>query len=697
LKRLLARYEAGEFAGEGARAILRLVAEEKAPEVAAARALAAATKDEAVKAIANRLAAGKLDHDALASVLDYLTGEDREAAAMRLLARATRQKAVAKFLKQVAKKTFDDAAMAAKLDLVLSAKDLETMCLKLLGEGLDETAAIALAKRRTGDPALKRLLARYEAGEFAGEGARAILRLVAEEKAPEVAAARALATATEDEAVKAITNRLAAGKLNRTALAAALDYVVGDDREAAAMRLLARATRQKAVAKFLKQVAKKTFDDAAMAARLDLVLSANDLETMCLELLGERLDETAAVALARQRTADPALKQLLARYEAGEFAAVGARGVLQLAAENASPEMTAARVLATSAQNKAVRAIADLLAAGELDKRALAAVLGYVVGDDRERAAEKLLMRTTRKKTISKVLKLAGREDFDDQAMAARLDRVLSAENLEGFCVSHLKRHVKDKTVNAVLSRFEAGKLADDDRFRLVRHLMDEEHYAADLFGTLANATFLKEDWFTSAYAAGHALGGWGTDVRWRMYTLICCARAAAHNPGNFVECGVDRGGSAMCVIGALGKEAFAGRKFYLFDTFAGLVADQLDAEERKLTRITGQRYPESYAEVVRSFSPFPFVEVVRGAVPDTLKAYGGGGVAYLHIDMNVAYPERAAFEYFWPMLAKGAPVIFDDYGFPFHKRQKLALDEAARGLGVDILLLPTGQGLLWK
>jgi O-methyltransferase len=53
--------------------------------------------------------------------------------------------------------------------------------------------------------------------------------------------------------------------------------------------------------------------------------------------------------------------------------------------------------------------------------------------------------------------------------------------------------------------------------------------------------------------------------------------------------------------------------------------------------------------------------------------------------------------QYFWPRLVPGAPVIFDDYGWLAYRAQKEALDEFARSHGVEILLLPTGQGLLIK
>jgi hypothetical protein len=64
---------------------------------------------------------------------------------------------------------------------------------------------------------------------------------------------------------------------------------------------------------------------------------------------------------------------------------------------------------------------------------------------------------------------------------------------------------------------------------------------------------------------------------------------------------------------------------------------------------------------------------------------------------MNVKEPEIAAANYFWEKVVKGGVVILDDYGFPKHIEQKLAFDQFAKEKGVEILSLPTGQGIIFK
>ncbi len=239
--------------------------------------------------------------------------------------------------------------------------------------------------------------------------------------------------------------------------------------------------------------------------------------------------------------------------------------------------------------------------------------------------------------------------------------------------------------------------LSEDDRKKaFIEKLVRDATCAEDLFATRAEAHWLDEPDFQNAYAAAENISVWGSKIRWRVYTLVKSAQAAARLNGNFVECGANRGGTAMAVLTYVSPAAFDNRKFFLFDTFNGLVEEQLSEAERKLKH-DNMLYPPVVEIVRQTFAPYNFVSIVQGAVPESLIHYDGQPVAYLHIDMNVVLPEVAALRFFWPLLLPGAPVIFDDYGFPRHSAQRIALDELAKELGTQIMMLPTGQGLLWK
>lgn len=217
---------------------------------------------------------------------------------------------------------------------------------------------------------------------------------------------------------------------------------------------------------------------------------------------------------------------------------------------------------------------------------------------------------------------------------------------------------------------------------------------------------FLNDARFTSAYRrgmdSGHVIGrppGSSEDIHieWRIHMCCWAAWHARRLPGDFVECGTNTGIMSLAICEYVDFNA-TGKDFYLFDTFAGIPEAQVSEQERALGRLDeNTMYPDCWEIAQRNFAPFPRARLVRGTVPDSLATVEIGPVAYLSIDMNIAAPERAALEHFWPRLVTGAPVILDDYGWTPYREQKDSLDAFARAHGVEIATLPTGQGLLIK
>lgn len=220
--------------------------------------------------------------------------------------------------------------------------------------------------------------------------------------------------------------------------------------------------------------------------------------------------------------------------------------------------------------------------------------------------------------------------------------------------------------------------------------------YNQDGLATQHNCDFITDQRFQDAYQAGKATGSWGqNDVHWRTYVGCWAANQAVSLVGDFVECGVNRGGMAMTVMRYINFKSLD-RKFYLLDTFCGLSAKYIAPEERRLG-INPGGYEECFEFVKETFQGFPNVEIIRGTIPDTLPMVKTDKVAYLHIDMNCVKPEIAAAEYFWDKLVSGAVIILDDYGWSKHIVQKRAFDQFAQKHGTLVLPLPTGQGLIFK
>ncbi|MFZ4593173.1 MAG: TylF/MycF/NovP-related O-methyltransferase [Verrucomicrobiaceae bacterium] len=217
------------------------------------------------------------------------------------------------------------------------------------------------------------------------------------------------------------------------------------------------------------------------------------------------------------------------------------------------------------------------------------------------------------------------------------------------------------------------------------------------------NMSWMHEPAFREAYELGFNSGHSfakndpSLSLEWRVHVILWAAQQALHCDGDFVECGVNTGIFSLAICKHL-DFAKQPRKFFLFDTYQGIPEPQMSANERDhLTAHNAACYEDCHDLALRNFAPWPNAVLIRGMVPDTLASVSISKVAYLSLDMNIAKPERAALEYFWPKLSRGAPVVLDDYGWANFAEQKATMDEFAAQQGVPICCLPTGQGILIK
>lgn len=226
---------------------------------------------------------------------------------------------------------------------------------------------------------------------------------------------------------------------------------------------------------------------------------------------------------------------------------------------------------------------------------------------------------------------------------------------------------------------------------------IDFATYNQDRLLTQNNCDFIKDESFAHAYRLGEKTDSWwNVPIHWRIHVMFWAATRALEMEGDFVECGVNRGGFSRSIMEYIDFKNLAPRKYYLLDTFNGLV-EELISEEEKLNGIKAGNYVECFDEVQTTFSEFDNVVLIKGVVPDTLPQVKAEKICYLSLDMNCAKPEIEAAEFFWDRLVSGAAVVLDDYGFSEFIVQKREFDEFAKRKNVPILTLPTGQGLILK
>lgn len=216
--------------------------------------------------------------------------------------------------------------------------------------------------------------------------------------------------------------------------------------------------------------------------------------------------------------------------------------------------------------------------------------------------------------------------------------------------------------------------------------------FAGDMLITFnRNMGFLEDAKFMEAFNASVEYPFEKTLV-WRLHVLCWCAQNGLRREGDFVECGVYRG---LCSSVAARYLEFGGRdkQWYLYDTFAGIPADQLNPG----TEASPPEYalPGLYEFCRQRFAPYRNVHVVQGRIPEVLRERAPEKVAFLHLDMNSASAEIAALEFFWERLTPGALVLLDDYGWRGYRAQKLAEDPFFAARGRRVLELPTGQGMV--
>lgn len=185
-----------------------------------------------------------------------------------------------------------------------------------------------------------------------------------------------------------------------------------------------------------------------------------------------------------------------------------------------------------------------------------------------------------------------------------------------------------------------------------------------------------------------------------RCYVLYSLAQQAALLDGEWWECGVYKGGTAM-LLAALIERLAAQRMpqqpgrgpvtLRLFDTFAGM--PQTDAQ-RDLHR-EGD-FADTDAASVRARVPQPFVHLHPGFIPQTFERLRDARIALAHIDVDIYSSIIDCCRFIYPRMLAGGFIVFDDYGFPTCPGARQAVDEFFADKPEVPLILPTGQAAVF-
>lgn len=190
-----------------------------------------------------------------------------------------------------------------------------------------------------------------------------------------------------------------------------------------------------------------------------------------------------------------------------------------------------------------------------------------------------------------------------------------------------------------------------------------------------------------------------------RMYSLFCSVKYIITNNiyGDFVECGVWKGGSAMLIAYVLKNYKINNKKIFLYDTFEGM-SDPTENDitnKGEVAKVELKKSSKYDSNSIWCYSPFDEVRnnlektgylsknmiQIKGKVEDTLpKNVPPNGISLLRLDTDWYESTFHELKTLYPLLSLNGILIIDDYGIWEGCRK--AVDEYMNQSNLKILLV---------
>lgn len=189
-----------------------------------------------------------------------------------------------------------------------------------------------------------------------------------------------------------------------------------------------------------------------------------------------------------------------------------------------------------------------------------------------------------------------------------------------------------------------------------------------------------------------------------RMYALYSAVEYILKNniSGDFVECGVWRGGSSMLIAKLLNMYNVKDRTIYLYDTFEGMSEPTKndvdisgkDAESLMNKNVNNKEtsvwcyadFTDVNQNMLQTNYPPEYIKLIKGKVEDTLPSeLPKSNLALLRLDTDWYESTKHELVHLYPLLVKDGVLIIDDYGHWQGCRK--AVDEYFEEFNINILL----------
>jgi O-methyltransferase len=152
----------------------------------------------------------------------------------------------------------------------------------------------------------------------------------------------------------------------------------------------------------------------------------------------------------------------------------------------------------------------------------------------------------------------------------------------------------------------------------------------------------------------------------WELYNLYKGVLQTEKIPGDIVELGVYKGGTAKLICEIKGD-----RRFHLFDTFEGMP----EAGEGDIIQ-EGAFGDITVEDVKKYLRDYKNVFFYKGLFPETAEAINGRRIAFLHLDVDIYTSTRDALHFFYPLMNRGGMIVSHDYNSKSCPGVKKAFDE---------------------
>jgi O-methyltransferase len=223
--------------------------------------------------------------------------------------------------------------------------------------------------------------------------------------------------------------------------------------------------------------------------------------------------------------------------------------------------------------------------------------------------------------------------------------------------------------------------------------LRDAKHYTMTLSRPLYRPC-LGDAEFRSVYKAVAPYTLVSDD---RCQILYALAKNATHVRGEFWECGVYKGGTALLLAKVLSSTSDKeGRTLRLFDTFTGMPENNCELDSYATAELSETSY-EKVAQLLSTATEYKRIEIIKGFIPHTFKGLENSLIALAHVDVDIYQSVKDCCQYIFPRLSKGGFMIFDDYCFPSCAGARKAVDDFFHFQSETPVILPTGQAFIVK